>query len=37
MIANVYKALKFSSRLQNSFKTCDENRSSAILFDRADK
>ena len=27
MIANVYKALKFSSWLQNSFRTCDENRS----------
>ena len=36
MIANVYKALEFSS-LQNLFETCDENRSSAILFDRAGK
>ena len=37
MIADVCKALKVSSRLQNLFKTCDENRSSSILFDRAGK
>ena len=34
MVANIYNAVEFAS-LQNLFVTCNENRFSALKFDRA--